>query len=76
MTGPVRANHAQPNAVELRPADDGTIEIWRGADQIGIIETTPHGIRILLGDADPGGGATLLWGGEPFSMRFDLRGET
>lgn len=55
-------------------ADGRTVEIWYAGELVGAIEPSPHGIRIQLGDADPGGGAILAWAGDPFSMRFDLRG--
>jgi hypothetical protein len=68
--------HAKPKPqIEMRPNPDGAVELWRAAEQIGVIYPTPEGIRLVLGDADPGGGAILLWTGEPFSMRFDIRGD-
>jgi hypothetical protein len=58
--------------VELRVCDDGVAEIWRDGVLIGAIEPSPEGLRIVLGDADPGGGLSIVWGGDPISLRLDL----
>jgi hypothetical protein len=60
---------------ELRSGEDGVVEIWRGAELIGQIEPTPHGLRLVVGDAHAPHGPTLQWGGEPFTMQFALTAE-
>jgi hypothetical protein len=77
--GPATATNASTNAntnapptAELRKAPDGAIEIWLAGQQLGGIEPEPAGLRIVLGDADPGGGLTLAWAGDPISLRIDL----
>ena len=39
-----------------------------------MIEPWEDSIRIVLGDADPGGGLVLAWGGEPLSLIINLTG--
>ena len=54
-------------------AIDGVVEIWRGNEMLGQVDTTVEGhLRIVLGDCDPGGGIQFLWNGEPFAMVFQL----
>ena len=62
--------------IELQITEAGSIAIYHAGVQIGELQPTNEGLRLILGDADPGGGVILAWTGEPFSMRFDLRGGT
>ena len=67
-------NDRRAPLIELRPCDDGVVEIWMGGELVGQIDATDRGISLQMGDADPRGGATLLWAGSPFRMSFDLLG--
>lgn len=59
--------------LELRQGQDGVIEIWSpDGEFIGEIRPAENSFRLLMGDADPGGGLTLVWGGDPFTMTFEL----
>lgn len=79
MSLPAIATNATGRAPDERTVlrlniDGRTVEIWRNGELVGAIEPTPAGLRIQLGDADPGGGPVLMWPGDPFSLRFDLTG--
>lgn len=68
-----KPNPKPATPIELRPAGALT-EIWKDGQQIGMIEPWEDSIRIVLGDADPGGGLVLAWGGEPLSLIINLTG--
>jgi len=59
----------------LNACADGVIELWRGDELIGQIEATEAGLSVILGDADPGGGLTFYWTGEPFRINFAIPGQ-
>ena len=73
-TVPHVSTHAPPpRPVELKLSDEpNTIEIWRDGQQLGMIEATPAGFRVVLGDADVGGGLAIQWQGDPISLQFTL----
>lgn len=63
---------------ELTPRSDGVIEVWRvdgrGTEIVCEIRATAEGFDVVIGDVDPGTEYVWKWAGQPFAVRFALKG--